>query len=117
MSLEKQNINLPDNNDPIVIIDKILTLYPQLQKDRKNIIKAVCGKIEKQITYVLERIEYCGNYYYKDNIGAILDKTGTVVGCYVNNEKETKLYFRNNKEDLVSNKQDNHLKNLDTKIL
>ena len=70
------------NKQKIEIVDTILQMYPDIQKDRETIINAVLGRTEKPAPYVLEKIQIEDKHYYIDNEGRILDADVTLVGRY-----------------------------------
>jgi hypothetical protein len=66
------------------LIDKIITWYPELKKEKKNIIDKLNGKVEQHCEdeLVVEKMEYDGKILYRNKSGAILDKNLVLVGTY-----------------------------------
>ena len=71
----------------LVAIEKILTMYPFLKKDRNMIINSILDKKEKlPDTYVLEKIPIKKKIYYLDPTGNIIDGNVKLVGFFVKNK-------------------------------
>jgi hypothetical protein len=66
------------------LIDKILKLYPELKKEKKNIIDSLTGKtsVEIENEIVVEKFQYNNKSFYKNKHGSILDENLNLVGTY-----------------------------------
>lgn len=78
-------------NERIIVIDMMLKLYPQLEKDRKHIIeKILCTAEQKIELYVLEKIQIGETAFYKDAQGYIIDSNICVVGVCIQDDNINK---------------------------
>lgn len=82
-------------NERIIVIDMMLKLYPQLEKDRKYIIEKILFTAEQKIEQcVLDKITINNNVFYKDSQGYIIDANVCVVGiCVQENNKNKYIVF------------------------
>lgn len=87
-------------NERIIVIDMMLKLYPQLEKDRKHIIeKVLCTAEQKIELYVLEKIKIGELVFYKDAQGYIIDSNISVVGiCIQEDNRDKYVVFDNIKK-------------------
>ena len=96
----KKNIIL---NERIAVIDMMLKLYPQLEKDRQYILERILYNAQPKIElYVFDKITI-GNKtdYYKDSHGFILDADVNVVGiCVQENNISKYLIFEKKINDI-----------------
>jgi hypothetical protein len=69
-------------DEKVKIIDIVLSMYPQLKRDRNIIINSVLGRIEKSSTTVLEKITHGKAMYYRDDDGKLFDVDVKLRGCY-----------------------------------
>ena len=90
------------NNMKLEVIDKILQMYPELKKEKKNIIHNIFGnkKEEDSNEYILEKFIHRELPYYRDKNGLIRDNTTDIVGVYEVKEGEYKYYFFNELREL-----------------
>lgn len=90
--------NIKDN-DKIKIIDKIIQMYPDMEKERNNIIKEIMTPSKKTIDdeYVLERVTINGIYYYRDKYKCLLDANADVMGVW-EYDKGQYVYYVYDKE-------------------
>lgn len=75
------NIN---DYDKISIVDLIIEHYPELKKDRTNIIKLVLQQVTKQNKLILEKLVHNNKIYYKYNDGIIIDCNLNICGTIIN---------------------------------
>lgn len=81
-------------NERIIVVDMMLKLYPQLEKDRKVIIdKVLCTAEEKIELYVLEKITIGNKSFYKDSSGYIVDTDINVVGMCVRDTDDNETFI------------------------
>lgn len=80
-------------NIKLDVIDRIISMYPQLKKDKIFIInKILCKKDVKDDNYVLDKFIYNNIDYYRDQYGYILNSNATVVGCCYTSTVGTNIY-------------------------
>ena len=79
------NTNLSDF-DKINIVDLIIEHYPELKKDRSNLIKLVLQQVTRQNKLILEKIIHNNTTYYKYNDGIIIDTNVNICGAVVDNK-------------------------------
>lgn len=73
----------------LVAIEKILTMYPNLKKDKRAILECVLGQKQIQRKHdILEKIINTNKNIYKDEFGNILDEKVNLIG-FVYKEKDT----------------------------
>jgi hypothetical protein len=79
-------------NERIIVIDMMLKLYPQLEKDRKHILeKVLCTAEQKIELYVLDKIKIDDTRsFYKDSQGYIIDENINVVGLCIKEDNRDK---------------------------
>jgi hypothetical protein len=87
-------------DERIKIINIILDMYPDMKKDKQDIINAVYGKLSKPNTYVFTKIFINNKEYYVDPEGTILTKTLEFKGIILNN----KFYMVEDEDDEKFNK-------------
>lgn len=87
-------------DERIKIINIILDMYPDMKKDKQDIINAVYGKLSKPNTYVFTKIFINKKEYYVDPEGTILTKTLEFKGIISNN----KFYMVEDEDDEKFNK-------------
>jgi hypothetical protein len=85
-------------DEKLKIINVILDMYPEMKKDKQDIINAVYGKLSKPNTYVFTKIFIKNNEYYVDPEGTILSKTLEFKGIIVNN----KYYMAEDEDELIN---------------
>lgn len=91
MNNSSKNISI---NEKIEIIDRIIYMFPDLEKHRMEIINDILTfkKYQKE-EYVLERF-YIGNKkYYKDKYHCILDEDANLVGSWKCTKGEYQYYI------------------------
>ena len=71
--------------DKISIIDLIIEHYPDLKKDRTNLIKLVLQQVTRPNKLILERITHDDKTYYKYNDGILIDENLNTSGVVVDN--------------------------------
>lgn len=69
----------------IKTIDIILDMYPELKKDKDEILINVLEKYGKPIKYILTRFEHNNQIYYIDPEGMIVDKNLNFKGLKYDN--------------------------------
>jgi hypothetical protein len=80
---------LPD--DKMKVIDIILDMYPDLKKNKADIVNVVFGKLVTPYKYIFTKIIIDDKEYYIDPDLAIYDKNLNFEGFI----KDTKLYMIN----------------------
>lgn len=82
-------------NERIIVVDIMLKLYPQLEKERKHILeKVLCTNEQKVELYVLEKIKIGEIDCYKDSEGYIIDSDINVIGvCTQIDNQEKYIIF------------------------
>ena len=78
------------------VVDIILSRYPELKRDRTNIINEVLGRREKQNENVLDRFIYDGNVLYRDHKGNVLNGDIEFKGCYIRKGQTIVYYIEQN---------------------
>jgi hypothetical protein len=94
------NVKNKDMDDKIKIIDIIIDMYPELKKDKNDIINVVFGKLSKPNKYVFTKIMYNNEELYVDVDGLLLTKNIDFRGFVINN----KFYLVSdidNKDDIL----------------
>ena len=71
--------------DKISIIDLIIEHYPELKKDRTNLIKLVLQQVTRPNKLILEKITHDDKTYYKYNDGILIDENLNTTGVVVDN--------------------------------
>lgn len=82
-------------DEKLKIINVIIDMYPEMKKDKQDIINAVYGKLSKPNTYVFTKIFINNKEYYVDPEGTIMTKTLEFKGIVLNN----KFYMAEDEED------------------
>jgi hypothetical protein len=70
--------------DKISIVDLIIEYYPELKKDRTNIIKLVLQQITRPNKLILEKVIHEKKTYYKYNDGILIDDKLNTCGMIIN---------------------------------
>lgn len=83
------------NHIRLDVIDKIIKLYPEMKKEKKNIIYNIFGtrKEETGDEYIVEKFKYKDLFYYRDKNGLIRTAETDIVGVYEILDGEYKYYF------------------------
>ena len=83
--------------DKMDAIEKILALYPDLKKDKTNIITTVLGQKKNNDGDIKEKVvvEFTHNNktYFKSKLGEIFDENINLVGTWKNNYNNTIEYL------------------------
>lgn len=88
-------------NERLVVIDMMLKLYPQFEKDRKQIIEQIlCNPQQETESYVLDKINLNNKIYYKDRKGCLIDQNLNVTGMFVVDS----YFIPENKINIIVNK-------------
>lgn len=84
-------------DEKLKVIDIIIEMYPELKKNKDEIINNVLNRHIKQ--YVLTKYVFNNNIYYIDPYGMIIDKDVNFKGCFYDN----KFYFDSldNSDDII----------------
>jgi hypothetical protein len=82
-----------DEDEKIKVIDIVLSMYPQLKRDRSIIINSVLGRIEKSSIVVLERVTHDNAMYYRDDDGKLYDIDVKLRGCYEKSQNKYVFYL------------------------
>ena len=72
--------------DKISIIDLIIEHYPELKKDRTNLIKLVLQQVTRPNKLILEKITHDDKTYYKYNDGILIDENLNTTVVVVDNK-------------------------------
>jgi|688.fasta_scaffold671716_1 hypothetical protein len=83
------------NSIKISIIDDIISLYPNLKREREFIINHLLKGGEKPNTYILEKFYYNNRPYYRDEEGIILDPDIKLAGFYKYDTNNNIIYYFN----------------------
>jgi hypothetical protein len=86
----------------IQVVDKIIEMYPELKKDRSNILTTIleANKVpENPDEIVVIKFTYKDKTYFRTNFGNIMDESTKIVGYYTqtNNIYKYHLYEEDNK--------------------
>ena len=73
-------------DEKVKIIEIILDMYPELKKDKNDIINVVFGKMSKPNKYVFTKILHNNEELYVDIDGLLLSKTVEFKGIVINNK-------------------------------
>ena len=73
-------------DEKVKVIDIIIDMYPELKKDRNDIINIVFGKLSKPNKYIFTKILLNNIEVYFDPDGLILTKNLTFMGFIINNK-------------------------------
>jgi hypothetical protein len=72
-------------DDKLKVINIILDMYPDLKKDRHEIINAVYGNLNKPTRQIFTKIRINNSEVYVDNTGLVLDANLNFKGFIINN--------------------------------
>ncbi len=72
------------SNEKIKIIDTILEMYPELKKDKDEIVNNIINKQPKN--YILTKYIYKNITYYIDPYNTVIDKNLKFIGIFHNNK-------------------------------
>jgi len=72
--------------DKIRLVDSIIEQYPDLKKERSNIIRIVLEKIIRPNKLILEKFNFKNNFYYKYEDGIIIDENLKIKGFVIDNK-------------------------------
>ena len=72
--------------DKISIIDLIIEHYPELKKDRTNLIKLVLQQVTRPNKLILEKITHEDKTYYKYNDGILIDENLNTIGIVIDDK-------------------------------
>jgi hypothetical protein len=90
-------------NERIIVVNIMLKLYPNLEKDRKFILdKVLCIAEPKVELYVLEKIKVGETICYKDTQGYIIDTNINVIGISINIGGKEKYFIVNDVKKITS---------------
>lgn len=101
---DKQKLMVQKNTiikERLLTIDKILEMYPNLKKDKKDIVDGVLGKREiKKKDYILEKLNVKGKNFYKDEFGNVMNDKVDLIGFWTEDKnsdgiKKTAFMFFN----------------------
>jgi hypothetical protein len=67
----------------LVVVDKILKMFPHLKKERAAIVDNVLNNTKQKInSYILEKISFDDISCYRDLYGNVMDKNTNLIGIY-----------------------------------
>ena len=66
--------------DKIKIVDTIIEKYPNLKKERENIINLICQKEDNKDKYIFDRIIINNKIYYRDKDNILVDSDLNIMG-------------------------------------
>jgi hypothetical protein len=72
-------------DDRLKVINVILDMYPELKKDKHDIINVVYGKLSKPNKQIFTKIKLDNKELYIDNTGLTLDENLNFKGLIINN--------------------------------
>ena len=72
-------------DDRLKVINVILDMYPELKKDKNDIINVVYGKLSKPNKQIFTKIKLDNIELYIDNTGLVLDENLNFKGLIINN--------------------------------
>jgi len=91
--------------DKIQIVDLLIEHYPELKKNRTNLIKIVLQKITRPNKLILEKVLYDNNIYYKYNDGILIDQELNICGyCYINKNDKNDINIINSNKIFIIRK-------------
>jgi len=97
---EQKNINQNTIAHDIVIIDKIIKMFPELKKFRDDIVYEITTpKKDLKDMYVLDKVIIDNNVFYKDDNFCIVDENIKIVGVW-NIENDKYFYHLFNNEQI-----------------
>lgn len=94
-------------DEKLKVIDIIIEMYPELKKNKDEIINNVLNRHIKQ--YILTKYVINNNIYYIDPYGMIIDKDVNFKGCFYDN----KFYFNSFDNSNNSDNPDDIIKKYD----
>lgn len=98
---------------PTKIVDTIITMYPELEKDKKKIMRHIYknqninNNLDQEIPHsndeiIFEKFNYNNIDYYRDTDGSILDIDINIVGIYDDSDiNNIKYYFFNEVKEII----------------
>ncbi len=72
-------------DDRLKVINVILDMYPELKKDKNDIINVVYGKLSKPNKQIFTKIKLDDKELYIDTTGLVLDENLNFKGLILNN--------------------------------
>ncbi len=66
--------------DKIKIVDTIIEYYPELKKERSNIINIILEKTERLDRFILDKVIINNKTYYRDKDNILVDVNLQIVG-------------------------------------
>lgn len=72
-------------DDRLKVINVILDMYPDLKKDKNDIINVVYGKLSKPNKQIFTKIKLDDKELYIDTTGLVLDENLNFKGLIINN--------------------------------
>jgi len=72
-------------DDRLKVINVILDMYPELKKDKNDIINVVYGKLSKPNKQIFTKIRLDNKELYIDTTGLVLDENLNFKGLIINN--------------------------------
>ena len=72
-------------DDRLKVINVILDMYPDLKKDKNDIINVVYGKLSKPNKQIFTKIKLDDKELYIDTTGLVLDQNLNFKGLIINN--------------------------------
>lgn len=72
-------------DDRLKVINVILDMYPELKKDKNDIINVVYGKLSKPNKQIFTKIKLDDKELYIDTTGLVLDENLNFKGLIINN--------------------------------
>jgi hypothetical protein len=83
--LNKMNNTVENRNERLKTIDIIFELFPELKKNKDEIMMNVLEKYGRPFKYILNKHIYKNQVLYIDEDGFIFDNDVNFIGLYVNN--------------------------------
>jgi hypothetical protein len=81
--IKSPTFNIMD--DRLKVINVIIDMYPELKKDKNDIINVVYGKLSKPNKQIFTKIKIDNQELYIDNTGLVLDENLVFKGLIINN--------------------------------
>jgi hypothetical protein len=85
-----------ENKDKLEVIDKIISMYPDLKKEKTNIIASIIGSkqvIPETNEKIVVEFTYMDKKYYRSKMGEIFDEKVELVGSWINDNGKYKYMF------------------------